>query len=84
MASTGKKAAKKSVAVAASPAVIKKPTNGIAITLDQVKKVAQTVKTLGGYQHVIELLEVIRELGGIKKFKELAEAITVTTDDIPF
>ena len=84
-----KKAAKKpAVAAAAAPAVVEKPTNGGTITLDQVKKVAHTIKSLGGFQHVIEVLEVIRELGGVKKFKDLAEAMsvpaTVTDNDIPF
>ncbi len=83
---TAKKAAKKpAAAVAATPAVVEKPTNGGTITLDQVKKVAHTIKTLGGFQRVIEVLEVIKELGGVKKFKDLAEAMTVTeTDAIPF
>ena len=32
-----------------------------------------------------EVLEVIRELGGVKKFKELAESISATeTDGIPY
>ena len=32
-----------------------------------------------------EVLAVIKEMGGVKKFKDLAEAMTVTgTDDIPF
>ena len=83
---TAKKAAKKAaVAVAAAPAVVEKPTNGGTITLDQVKKVAHTIKTLGGFQRVTEVLEVIKELGGVKKFKELAEAMSVTaTDGLPF
>ena len=63
----------------------KPTTNGGTITLEQVKKVAYTIKTLGGFQRVTEVLEVIKELGGVKKFKDLAEAMTVTgTDDIPF
>lgn len=87
--SATKKAAKKpAVAVAAAPAVLEKPTNGGTITLEQVKKVACTIKTLGGFQRVIEVLEVIKELGGVKKFKDLAEAMsvpeTVTDNDIPF
>ena len=69
-------------------AVVEKPTKRAdTITLDQIKKVAQTVKTLGGVQRMTEVLEVIKELGGVKKFKELAEAMTTTatsTDDIPF
>ena len=83
-----KKRAAKKPAAAAAPAVVEKPTNGSTITLDQVKKVAQTIRTLGGFQRVIEVLEVIKELGGVKKFKDLAEAMTVpataTDDGIPF
>ena len=91
-----KKAAKKpapaTVAPAqAAPAAVEKPTNGVGtITLDQVKKVAQTIKTLGGFQRMTEVLAVIKECGGVKKFRDLAEAMTVTetaatsTDEIPF
>ena len=40
---------------------------------------------LGGYQRVFEVLGVIKELGGVKKFRDLAEAMTVTgTEDVPF
>jgi hypothetical protein len=36
-------------------------------------------------QRVTEVLAAIKELGGVKKFKDLAEAMSVTgTDDIPF
>ena len=67
------------VAAPAAPAAVEKPTNGGGtITLDQVKKVAQTIKTLGGFQRMTEVLAVIKELGGVKKFKDLAEAMTVT------
>jgi uncharacterized Zn finger protein (UPF0148 family) len=73
----------------AAPATVAsaKPTTngGGTITLDQVKKVAHTIKSLGGFQHVTEVLEVIKEMGGVKKFKDLAEAMSVTeTNDIPF
>ena len=86
-----KKAAKKPAAtVVAVPAPVEKPTNGGGtITLDQVKKVAQTIKTLGGFQRMTEVLAVIKELGGVKKFKDLAEAMTVVetatgADAVPF
>jgi uncharacterized protein (DUF1501 family) len=82
---TAKKAAKKkAVAEAAAPAVAeKKPAD--TITLDQVRKVAQTIKTLGGFQRMTEVLNVIKEIGGMKKFKDLAEAMTVPEPDvIPF
>jgi hypothetical protein len=51
-ACTAKKAAKKQAAAeAAAPAAVKKPTKaGDTITLDQVKKAAQTIKTMGRYQ----------------------------------
>ena len=88
---TANKPAKKPAAApVAAPAVVEKPTtNGGTITLEQVKKVAHTIKMLGGFQRVTEVLEVIKELGGVKKFKDLAEAMTVTetatsTDAIPF
>jgi len=85
-AATAKKAARKLAAEAPAPAAVEKPTkNGDTITLEQVKKVAQTIKMIGGFQRVIEVLHVIKALGGVKKFRELAEAISVTsTDDIPF
>jgi arginine repressor len=65
--------------VVLAPAVVEKPMkNGDTLTLEQVKKVAQTVKSLGGFNRVTEVLEVIKGLGGVKKFKDLAEAIMVT------
>jgi len=72
-------------AAAPAPAAVEKPAkpNG-TITLEQIKKVAQTIKTLGGYQRMTEVLEVIKQAGGVKKFKDLAEAMTCPeTDAIP-
>jgi hypothetical protein len=88
----GKRTAKTVTVVAEAPVAVEKPAKiGNTITLDQVKKVAHTIKTIGGYQRVLEVLEVIKELGGVKKFKDLAEAMTVTatdtdaeTDGIPY
>ena len=82
---TAKTAVKKRAkAVTAAPAVVaKKPVD--TITLEQVRKVTQTIKTLGGYNGLVEMLDVIKELGGVKKFKDLAEAMTVTDPDcVPF
>jgi len=71
------------VASTPAPAAVEKPTaNGGTITLEQVKKVAQTIKTIGGYQRMIEVLDVIKASGGVKKFKDLAEAITVSETDV--
>ena len=82
---TKKPVKKPATAVATAPAVVEKPTNGSTITLEQVKKVAHTINTIGGFQRVTEVLEVIKELGGVKKFRDLAEAMTVpSTDEIPF
>ena len=79
--STAKEVAKPSPE--AVPAVVEKPvTTASTITLEQIKQVAQTVKSLGGLQRATELLDVIKELGGPKKFKELAEAMTVTEVDV--
>ncbi len=74
---------------AAKPAVVvevpapAKP-NG-TITLEQIKKVAATVKALGSFQKMTEVLAVIKEAGGVKKFRDLAEAIMCQeAKDIPF
>jgi arginine repressor len=85
-AKKSKKAAKKVAAHVEAAPVTETPTkNGGTLTLEQVKKVAHTIRTLGGYQRVTEVLEVIKELGGVKKFRDLAEAMTVTdTDAIPY
>jgi hypothetical protein len=74
------------VPVSPAPAAAEKPTKpGDAITLEQVKKVAQTVKTIGGFDRLHEMLDVIKEVGGIKKFRDLLEAMAATeTDVIPF
>jgi hypothetical protein len=86
-ARTAKKAAKKQTAVeAATPVVVEKPVKAAdAFTLDQIKAVVQTVKAVGGISRVDELLGLIKEIGGVKKFKDLVEAIAVPeTDDIRF
>ena len=84
---TAKKAAKKQAAVeAAVPAVVEKPTKAAdTVTLEHVKAVALTVKTLGGSVRLYELLGLIKDVGGLKKFKDLLEAISgPETDVIPF
>jgi uncharacterized Zn finger protein (UPF0148 family) len=67
-------------AVEATPA---KSTN--AITLEQIKMVGQMVKTIGGFRRLHEMLGVIKEVGGLKKFKDLLDAMAVgETDQIPY
>jgi hypothetical protein len=50
---------------------------GDTISLDQIKKVALTIKAIGGIDRLRELLEVVRETGGMKKFRDLLEAMSV-------
>ena len=82
------KAAKLAAAVPATPAVAVAPAAPKAadtITLEQIKKVAETVKTIGGFARLHEMLSVIKEVGGLKKFKDLLDAMAVPgTDAIPF
>jgi hypothetical protein len=86
---TKKAATAKPVAAApASPAATEAEKTAKAspmVTLEHVKAVALAVNTLGGSVRLYELLDLIKEVGGIKKFKDLLEAISGTvTDDIPF
>ena len=79
-ARTAKKAAvaKPVAAVPASPATAEPEKNGktaATVTLEHVKAVALTVKALGGSARLNELLGLIKEVGGVKKFKDLLEAI---------
>jgi len=65
-------------ALKAAPALAEKPTKaGDTITLEQIRKVAQTVKTIGGFGCLNELLGLIREVGGVRKFKDLGDAMSV-------
>lgn len=48
-----------------------------AIALEQIKAVGQMVKTIGGFRRLHEMVSVIREVGGLKKFKDLVEAMEV-------
>ena len=49
-----------------------------AITLEQIKAVGQMVSTIGGFRRLHEMLGVIKEVGGLRKFKDLLEAMEVT------
>ena len=68
---------------AAAPEAPAKPGN--AITLEQIKMVGQMVKTIGGFGRLHEMLAVIKEVGGLKKFKDLLDAMAVAeADEIPY
>jgi arginine repressor len=80
-----RKAAKQTQIVDTVEVATEKPVKNGTLTLDQVKKVSQLMKTLGGFPRVVEVLDVVRDLGGVKKFKELAAAIAATEpNDMPF
>jgi hypothetical protein len=49
-----------------------------AITLEHIKAVSQMVKTIGGFSRLHEMLSVIKEVGGLKKFKDLLDAMAVS------
>ena len=55
--------------------------DSLVVSLEQVKAVAQTVTTIGSLDRVNEVLGLIRQLGGVKKFKDLLEAISVSEAD---
>jgi hypothetical protein len=82
---TAKKAAKAKAVEAAAPVAVETTKAGTTVTLEHVKAVALTVKTLGGPVRLYEFLGLIKDVGGLKKFKDLLEAISGTeTDAIPF
>ena len=62
--------------VPAAPAKAAAPAGTIA--LEHVKAVARTVQAVGGFDRLNDLLVVIREVGGLKKFKDLSEAMSAT------
>jgi len=78
-------AAAQAPAAAAPTATEKKAEPAGTVTLEHIKAVAQTIKTIGGFGRLNELLSLIREVGGLRRFKDLADAITVTESGaIPF
>jgi hypothetical protein len=70
----------KAVAPKPAPAAIEAPSVKPAstVTLEHVKAVAKTIKDIGGFVRLNELLSVVKEVGGLKKFKDLMEAMSVT------
>lgn len=82
---SARKAATAAAVAPASSAPSVEAASPTSLTLQHVKAVAQTVKTIGGFDRLNELLRVIKEVGGLKKFKDLLEAMAATeTDAIPF
>jgi hypothetical protein len=57
-------------------AVVDKPTKAAdAITIAQVRAVAEMVTIVGGFDRCHELLGVIRDVGGLRRMKDLLEAL---------
>jgi hypothetical protein len=58
---------------------------GDTITLEHIKAVAQMTRTLGGVNRLNELLGLVKEVGGVKKFKDLLESMfPPEADDVRF
>ena len=69
--------------VAPEPEKIAK-ANGI-VSLDHVRAASRMVSAVGGQVRVNELLDLIKDIGGAKKFRDLVDAISATDmDEIPF
>ncbi len=71
-------ASRASVPGSATAAVEKTSKPGDAVTLDQLRSVAQAVKAVGGFGRFQELLGTIREVGGLRRCRELLEAMSAT------
>jgi uncharacterized Zn finger protein (UPF0148 family) len=70
----GHKFRSKQKVAAPEPAVlVEKAAN--TVTVEQVKAVALTIKAIGGYDRLNELLGLIREVGGLRRFKDLLDAM---------
>ena len=67
---------KKAPAPKPAKAVVEKPAKaGDVITIAQVRAVAQLVTVVGGFDRCHELLGVIHDVGGLKRMKDLLEAL---------
>ena len=62
------------VAVAAEASTKAAPS----VTFDQIRAVTETIKAVGGLKRLNQTLDLVREVGGAKKFKELVEAMGIT------
>ena len=66
----------KAVVEKPAKAVAEKPTKvADAITITQVRTVAELVTLIGGFDRCHEMLGVIRDVGGLKRMKDLLEAL---------
>ena len=51
------------------------------VTFEQLRAVTQTVRTIGGFARLNELLGLVKEVGGLRKMKGLLEAMSVPETD---
>jgi hypothetical protein len=66
-----------------APVVAEKKAD--TVTYEQLRAVTQTIHAIGGVARLDALLGLIKEVGGLKKFKDLLAAMSVSeTDQIPF
>jgi uncharacterized Zn finger protein (UPF0148 family) len=68
---------KKTPAPAPEPVAAEKKA-GDTVTFEQIRAVTQTVQVIGGFARLNELLGLIKEVGGVKKFKDLLEAMSAS------
>lgn len=72
----------RAVAQVASPvAAPAQKSNGDMVTLDQIRAVNQAIRAVGGAGRLNDLLGLIKEIGGLKKFANLVEAISIPEAD---
>jgi hypothetical protein len=75
---------KQKAAPAPEPVAAEKKS-GDTVTFEQIRAVTQTVKTIGGFARLQELLGLVKGVGGLRKMKDLLEAMALPeTDKIPF
>ena len=64
---------------AVAAVVVAKPAKAAdTVTFEQLRAVTQTVKAIGGFSRFNELLGLVKEVGGLRKMKDLLEAMSVT------
>ena len=66
--------------MAPAPVAAAASTARDTITIGQVKVVAQMVNTVGGFDRFHELLGVIRDVGGLRRMKNLLEAMSAAQE----
>ncbi len=54
---------------------------GDHVSLDQVRAVAAATKALGGFSGLHRMLELVQDLGGPKRVKELVDAMSIASGE---